>query len=181
MSYIGKSLISIPENVQVVYNKDENYLNIFSNNLFYKLNLPKELKSNIDKASLQLTVTENSKQSNMLSGTYNKLIRNIITGISSLFRKELHLIGLGSRASVIDTTLELKIGHNKLIKYPIPSDISIKSVRNVVIYVEGHDLKRVSDVAAQIRSLRLPDVYSGKGIRYRDEIIYFKEGKKKKK
>ena len=107
-----------------------------------------------------------------------KLINNIVFGVSAGFEK-LEITGVGYRAQVQGKTLVLQLGHSHEIRYPIPEDIKIDAPSQTEVVVSGIDNQKVGQVAAEIRSFRKPEPYKGKGVRYADEMIIRKEGKKK--
>ena len=114
---------------------------------------------------------------------YLSLIRSIFLGVSKGYRKKLRLIGVGFRASVIDKILTLKIGYSHEITYEIPIDVEIlcAKAKGTLLFLRGKELHRVCQVAAEIRGLRVPDAYKGKGIHYDKEQIVLKKGKREGK
>ena len=113
-----------------------------------------------------------------MHGTTRQLINNLILGISEGFTKELEINGVGYQASKDGNRLKLQLGFSHDIFMDLPDGISIKVDRNILV-VSGIDKQLVGEVAAKIRSLRKPEPYKGKGIRYKDEYVFRKEGKKK--
>lgn len=118
-----------------------------------------------------------------MHGLYRSLIDNAVIGVTEGYRKQLEVIGVGYRAEVSNGVLELALGFSHPIYFLPPDDISISVEsargRNTIITVEGIDKQMVGQVAAKIRSLRPPEPYKGKGVKYRDEFVFRKEGKKK--
>jgi large subunit ribosomal protein L6 len=112
-------------------------------------------------------------------GTTRALVQSLVTGVSLGFTKELEISGVGYRAAVQGKALNLQLGYSHDVSYPIPEGISIKCDKPTSITISGADKQRVGQVAAEIRSYRPPEPYKGKGIKYADEIILRKEGKKK--
>ena len=112
-------------------------------------------------------------------GTFRSLASNVITGVSEGFTRELSINGVGYRAQVQGKDLVLQLGHSHEIRYPIPEGITIKCETQNEISVFGVDKQVVGSIAAKIRSYRPPEPYKGKGVKYKDEIILRKEGKKK--
>jgi large subunit ribosomal protein L6 len=112
-------------------------------------------------------------------GTVRSLINNVVVGVSSGFNVKMDIIGVGYRAAVSGKTLNLQVGHSHEILYPIPEGISIECERPTQISVSGANRQRVGQVASEIRAFRKPEPYKGKGIRYENEYIMRKEGKKK--
>ena len=120
-----------------------------------------------------------SKRARPMWGTSRSLLANIIQGVDQGFTITLEIQGVGYRAAVEGTELVLQLGYSHEIRYPMPDGIKITSERPNHIAVSGADRQQVGQVAAQIRAFRKPEPYKGKGIRYEDEIILRKEGKKK--
>ncbi len=114
-----------------------------------------------------------------LWGTTWSNIRNVITGVSEGFVRELNIVGVGYRANVQGSDLVLSLGFSHEVRHAIPSDVTIEVVNQTEVKVSGIDKQRVGQVASDIRSYRPPEPYKGKGIRYKDEYIFRKEGKKK--
>jgi large subunit ribosomal protein L6 len=112
-------------------------------------------------------------------GTTRALVNNMITGVATGFSRNLDINGVGYRAAVQGDILNLQLGYSHDIPYPIPKDVRIICERPTVITVSGADRQRVGQVAAEIRSFRPPEPYKGKGVKYRDETVRRKEGKKK--
>jgi len=106
-------------------------------------------------------------------------VANLVTGVTGGFRKELDINGVGYRAAVQGKVLKLQLGYSHDIDFPIPDDVTITTPRPTEIIVEGIDQQVVGQVAANIRGWRPPEPYKGKGIKYRDEFVFRKEGKKK--
>ena len=112
-------------------------------------------------------------------GTTRSLVQNLVTGVDEGFTVNLEIVGVGYRAAVEGRDLTLQLGYSHEIKYPIPDGITIHCERNTTIAVSGADRQKVGQVAANIREFRKPEPYKGKGIRYANEFILRKEGKKK--
>ena len=112
-------------------------------------------------------------------GTTRVLLGNMVTGVSQGFEKKLQLVGVGYRAKVQGKALELNLGYSHPVSYPIPEGITIETPSNTDVIVKGADKQRVGQVSAEIRELRPPESYKGKGVRYADERIVLKETKKK--
>ena len=112
-------------------------------------------------------------------GTTRSLLQSMVTGVSEGFKKELEINGVGYRAAVRGDTLDLQLGFSHEVRYPIPEGITIQCAKPTAITISGASKQRVGQVAADIRAYRPPEPYKGKGIKYADEIILRKEGKKK--
>jgi large subunit ribosomal protein L6 len=112
-------------------------------------------------------------------GTARARIQNMVAGVSQGFTRELEINGVGYRAAVQGNALNLQLGFSHDVAYPIPEGISIKCEKPTSITITGADKQQVGQVAAEIRSYRPPEPYKGKGVKYADEVVLRKEGKKK--
>jgi large subunit ribosomal protein L6 len=132
----------------------------------------------IDVADNSITVTRLSEQNNIraLHGLTRSLVANMVSGVTQGFKKELEIVGVGYRADMSNNMLNLTLGYSHPINFPLPEGIKGK-VEKQVITIEGIDKGLVGQIAAKIKSLRKPDVYKGKGIRYLGEVIKTKVGK----
>ncbi len=120
-----------------------------------------------------------SKQARASWGTTRALVANMVTGVSQGFRKELELVGVGYRAAMQGKTLQLTVGFSHDVTFAPPAGITITTPKPTEIVIEGVDKQTVGQVAAEIRAVRPPEPYNLKGIRYRGEFIFKKEGKRK--
>ncbi len=120
-----------------------------------------------------------SRRARTMWGTSRSLVQNLVTGVSEGFTIKLEIVGVGYRAAVAGQELVLQLGYSHEIRYQIPDGVKVVCERPTAIEVSGADRQRVGQVAADIRSYRKPEPYKGKGIRYVDEYILRKEGKKK--
>jgi len=176
VSRIGKKPISIPAGVEIKINKD---------NVSVKGKLG-ELSQKIDNASIKLkkedsTLTvipvSSSKENRAKYGLYRSLINNMVVGVSSGFSKTLKIVGVGYRASKKGDSLEILAGYSNPITVDPLEGISFDVPDNTTIIVRGIDKQAVGEMAAEIRGMREPEPYKGKGIKYEDEIIRRKVGK----
>ena len=115
------------------------------------------------------------------TGTVRSLIANMVTGVCEGFAKELQLVGVGYRAQMQGTVLNMSLGFSHPIEYPCPEDVSIETPSQTRVVVRGTDKQRVGQIAADIRAFRPPEPYKGKGVRYGGENVARKEAKKKQK
>ena len=120
-----------------------------------------------------------SKRARQQWGMSRTQVANLVQGVTTGFKKELEIQGVGYRAQMQGNTLKLALGYSHDVEYPVPSGITITCPRVTEIIVEGSDQQQVGQVAAEIRDWRAPEPYKGKGIRYKGEFIFRKEGKKK--
>ncbi|HWL63386.1 MAG TPA: 50S ribosomal protein L6 [Steroidobacteraceae bacterium] len=130
-----------------------------------------------DKA-LQVTYTT-AEGARMRAGSTRAHLANMVTGVTKGYEKKLELVGVGFRAAVAGKSLNLTLGFSHAVVFPIPEGISIEAPSQTEVLVKGADKQRVGQVAAEIRGIRPPEPYKGKGVKYSDEKISLKEGKKK--
>ena len=112
-------------------------------------------------------------------GTYRTLVANLIEGVTKGFERKLEITGVGYRAALQGKNLQIQLGYSHDIVYPIPEGITIAMPKPTEIVITGIDGQKVGQVAAEIRAFRKPEPYKGKGVKYSDEFIFRKEGKKK--
>jgi len=148
--------------------------------------LPQGITVTVKDGVVTVNRSDETKQQRSYHGLARSLVNNMVIGVTAGFQRILDVVGIGYKAEVKGNTLVLNLGFSHLIEYQIPEGIKIKverqgkKVPNYVgsIIVEGIDKQKVGQVAAEIRSFRKPDAYKGKGVRYSDEVIHLKEGKK---
>jgi large subunit ribosomal protein L6 len=126
-----------------------------------------------------LSVSYQSAANSAQAGATRAHLANIVTGVTKGYEKKLELVGVGFRAAVQGKTLNLTLGFSHVVNFPIPEGISIEAPTQTEVLVKGIDRQRVGQVAAEIRDLRPPEPYKGKGVKYAGEQIVLKEGKKK--
>jgi large subunit ribosomal protein L6 len=139
-----------------------------------------------DDVSVELTNNEiavnprsDEKRAQALWGTSRAQVNNLVTGVTKGFEKRLEITGVGYKAAVAGKNLQLSLGYSHDITFPIPEGIAIVAPRPTELAISGIDKRAVGQVAAEIRSLRPPEPYKGKGVKYAGEFIFRKEGKKK--
>ncbi|MCP5038032.1 MAG: 50S ribosomal protein L6 [Rhodobacteraceae bacterium] len=120
-----------------------------------------------------------SKRARQQWGMSRTMVQNLVTGVTDGFKKELEINGVGYRATMQGTTLKLALGLSHDVNYDAPEGVSVTAPKQTIIIVEGIDEQKVGQVAAEIRAWRKPEPFKGKGIKYKDEYIFRKEGKKK--
>ncbi|WP_271951980.1 50S ribosomal protein L6 [Ruegeria faecimaris] len=120
-----------------------------------------------------------SKRARQQWGMSRTMVANLVTGVTEGFKKELEIQGVGYRAQMQGNTLKLNLGYSHDVDFVAPDGVTITAPKQTVIIVEGNDQQQVGEVAAKIREWRRPEPYKGKGIRYKGEFIFRKEGKKK--
>jgi len=120
-----------------------------------------------------------SKRARQQWGMSRTMVQNLVTGVSDGFKKELEIQGVGYRAQMQGNTLKLSLGYSHDVNFEVPAGVTVSTPKNTEVIVEGADQQLVGQVAANIREWRAPEPYKGKGIRYKGEYIFRKEGKKK--
>lgn len=177
MSRIGNQLLNIPTGVEVSVTA-ENVVTVIG---------AKGTLTNTFNSDLTITVADNTvkvdrsnekKETKSLHGTTTALIKNMIIGTSEGFKKELELNGVGYRASVAGKVLNLSVGYSHPVEMVIPEGLTVEAPSNTELVITGVDKQLVGEFAANVRKVRAPEPYKGKGIKYKDEIIRRKEGKR---
>jgi large subunit ribosomal protein L6 len=177
MSRIGKNPVAIPDGVRVEL-RDQT-LTVRGTNATLSLVISNDVTATIADGNVTVEPKDEGKRARAMWGTTRALINNMVTGIATGFTRNLEINGVGYRAAVQGSNLNLQLGYSHDIAYPIPPDVKIVCERPTAIAISGADRQRVGQVAAEIRSFRPPEPYKGKGIKYSDETIRRKEGKKK--
>ena len=179
MSRIGKRVLTIPENVNV--NVDENKITVKGPKGELSLDLIKTIKVNVEGNTLTVEKLKNDKFTNQMHGTTNANINNMIIVVSEGFKKGLEILGVGYRFAVSGNVLTIQAGYSHPVKLDIPTGITVNAISGTEIEVSGADKIVVGEFAANIRKVRQPEPYKGKGIRYKGEHVRRKEGKKASK
>ena len=176
MSRIGNRKIVIPEGVSV---KEENKKVTVTGKLGeLSLDLPEVIDIKIDGNEITLTRSDELKTTKALHGTANANLTNMIKGVTEGFNKSLEIIGVGYRFSMKGADLVINAGYSHPVEVKVPAGLKINLDSNTEITVSGISKEAVGEFAANIRKVRAPEPYKGKGIRYKDEYIRRKEGKK---
>ena len=137
-----------------------------------------ELNGVNNESTLQITGTVDTKESNMIHGTMNANLTNMIKGVKEGYSKGLEIIGVGYKFSVRGDVLTVNAGYSHPVDMKIPTGLKVEAVSNTEITISGCDKVLVGEFAANVRKVRKPEPYKGKGIRYKDEHVRRKEGKK---
>ena len=179
MSRIGKRVLTIPAGVTV--NVNENTVNVKGPKGELNLDVIKTLNVKVEGTELTVEKLKEDKFTNQMHGTTNANIHNMLVGVSEGFKKGLEIIGVGYRFTVKGKVLDIIAGYSHHVELTIPEGLTVEQVSNTEITVKGIDKQLVGEFAANIRKVRKPEPYKGKGIRYKDEFIRRKEGKKASK
>ena len=179
MSRIGNRELKVPANVTVEVNDNVVTVKGPKGELSYTFN--SELTVKVEEGSVTIERSNDSKKVKEMHGTTNALISNMIEGVSNGFSKGLEIVGVGYSFNVKGKTLVVKAGYSHPVEVAIPDGIELESVSNTEIVVKGISKELVGEFAANVRKIRKPEPYKGKGIRYKGEYIRRKEGKKASK
>jgi large subunit ribosomal protein L6 len=177
MSRVGKRPVSVPSGVTA--NIEGQTVKMKGPKGALQYVVPDDVSVTMDKGSIKLDPRNDSKRARALWGTARVLVSNLATGVTKGFEKKLEINGVGYRAAVQGKNLQLALGYSHDVVYPIPEGIVIATPKPTEIVISGIDRQRVGQVAAEIRAYRGPEPYKGKGVKYADEFIFRKEGKKK--
>jgi large subunit ribosomal protein L6 len=177
MSRVGKYPVALPQGVTADVKGQTIAIKGKMGTLSLVANPEVELKMADGKVAVSMR--EDSKKNRMLWGATRNNINNMVKGVTDGFKTVLEIEGVGFRAAVQGKELVLQIGFSHEVKYTMPEGITIKAEKPTIISVTGIDRQKVGQVAAEIRAIRKPEPYKGKGIRYQGEKVRRKEGKKK--
>ena len=177
MSRIGKKPVPVPKGVTVTI--DGQTVKVKGPKGELSHTLVDHVSPSMEETGVVVAPRDESKRARAAWGLSRTLVSNMVTGVNKGFTSQLEINGVGYRAAVQGSTLNLQLGYSHDIPYPIPGDVKITCERPTAITVSGADRQRVGQIAAEIRAFRPPEPYKGKGIKYSDETIRRKEGKKK--
>jgi len=177
MSRIGKMPVAIPAGVDVSIKEDQISVKGAASVLYLTQNSLVKITS--DAGKLSFAPANDSRQADAMSGTMRQLVNNMMIGVTKGFEKKLYLVGVGYKAQAQGAKLNLTVGYSHPVDKDMPAGITVTTPTPTEIVIKGADRQRVGQVAAEIRLIRPPEPYKGKGIRYSDEKITIKETKKK--
>ena len=177
MSRVGKMPIAVPQGVDVQITADQITVKGANGTLARAVNALVNIKK--DGAVISLEPADASVAANAMSGTMRALVNNMINGVSKGFEKKLTLVGVGFRAQAQGAKLNLQIGFSHPVTKDMPAGVTVACATPTEILIKGADRQAVGQVAAEVRAIRPPEPYKGKGIRYADERVVIKETKKK--
>jgi len=176
MSRIGKKIIDLPATVKLTVTP-EGAVKVEGPKGKLEWNLPRQIAARVEEKSVLIERTSENRDVRALHGLSRALVANMITGVSTGFVKDLEIHGVGFKAAVQGSALNLALGYSHPVLFPIPEGIKITVTDNTKIRIEGIDKKVVGQVASDIRAYYPPEPYKGKGVRYAGEQILRKEGK----
>ena len=177
MSRVGKKPVPLPSGVTATVKDRE--IKVKGPKGEMSLRVVEGIDVAVDKTGVTLTPKELTDDLRAKWGLQRTLVNNLVEGVSKGFSQQLEIAGVGLRAAIQGKNLQLQLGYSHDVIYPIPAGIDIKCEKPTLILVSGSDKQKVGQVAAEIRGFRKPEPYKGKGIKYAEEKIRRKEGKKK--
>ena len=177
MSRVGKMPVTVPQGVEVAINEAHISVKGTGGNLSIANNALVKVVHSAN--SLSFEPANESREANAMSGTLRQLVNNMVIGVTKGFEKKLNLVGVGYKAAAQGNKLNLAVGYSHPVNFDMPSGIKVETPAPTEIIIKGADRQRVGQIAAEIRAVRPPEPYKGKGIRYSDEKIVIKETKKK--
>lgn len=175
MSRIGVTPITIPNGVTVSIQSSS--VSVKGKNGELKIDVPRGIKVAQQDDAVTITRQNNQRQTRAYHGMVRSLIANMVTGVTDGYTKKLELVGTGYRAKKQGNNIVLNVGYSQPVEFPIPEGISIELEGETIVSVSGIDKQIVGHTAAEIRKIRPPEPYKGKGIRYQGELIRRKAGK----
>jgi large subunit ribosomal protein L6 len=177
MSRIGKRPVAIPAGVTVKVEGQKVRVKGPKGEL--EVVLHADVAPTLETQAIKIDPRANTKRTRAMWGLSRSLVQNLVSGVTKGFERRLEINGVGYRAAVQGKNLQLALGYSHEVLYPIPEGIAVATPRPTEIVVSGIDRQKVGQVAAEIRGFRPPEPYKGKGVRYANEYIFRKEGKKK--
>ena len=169
--------VVIPAGIKV--SLDESNIVVQSSSGELKLPQNQLVKISVNNDALSFVPVNETREANAMSGTMRQLVNNMVVGLSKGFEKKLTLVGVGYRAQAQGSKLNLSVGFSHPVIFEMPEGISVATPAPTEIIVKGADRQRVGQIASEIRAVRPPEPYKGKGVRYADEKVVIKETKKK--
>jgi len=177
MSRVGKMPITVPQGVDVSVNAEKISVKGTLGTLTRAVNPLVSVKNDAGKVSF--VPANESVEADAMSGTMRALVANMVNGVSKGFEKRLYLVGVGFRAQAAGSKLNLQIGFSHPVAKDMPAGIKVECPTQTEIVIKGSDRQAVGQIAAEVRAIRPPEPYKGKGIRYSNEKVSLKETKKK--
>ena len=177
MSRIGKLPVTIPAGVEVAV-KDK-LINVKGALGAMALAINPLVTVENKDGALSFAPANDSREANAMSGTMRQLVNNMVNGVSKGFEKKLSLLGVGYKAQAQGAKLNLTVGYSHPVVIDMPAGIKVETPTPTEILIKGADRQRVGQIASEVRAVRPPEPYKGKGIRYADEKVVIKETKKK--
>lgn len=177
MSRVGKMPVAVPQGVDVAIKDDQ--ISVKGKGGTLSLAQNSLVKVSNEGGKLTFVAANESREANAMSGTMRQLVNNMVLGVTNGFEKKLNLVGVGFKAAAQGNKLNLAVGFSHPVNIEMPAGITVATPAPTEIVIKGADRQRVGQIAAEIRAVRPPEPYKGKGIRYADEKVVIKETKKK--
>ena len=177
MSRIGKKPVTVPSGVTAKL--DGHTVAVKGAKGELKFTAPEDVVLKIEGNLITVDPRGDSKRARAMWGMSRSMIQNLVAGVTKGFEKKLEINGVGYKAAVAGKNLQLSLGYSHDVIYPIPAGVAITTPKPTEITIVGIDKRQVGQVAAEIRAVRGPEPYKGKGVKYAGEFIFRKEGKKK--
>jgi large subunit ribosomal protein L6 len=177
MSRIGKKVVAIPTGVTA--NVEGQKVRVKGPKGELEVVLHEDVAPTLESQAIKIDPRANSKRTRAMWGLSRSLVQNLVNGVTKGFERRLEISGVGYRAAIQGKNLQLALGYSHEVLYPIPEGIVVATPRPTEIVISGIDRQKVGQVAAEIRGFRPPEPYKGKGVKYANEYIFRKEGKKK--
>ena len=177
MSRVGKKPVAIPSGVNA--SVEGQMVKVKGPKGALELMLHDDVSAKVESGGVKIDPKYETKRARAMWGTYRSLVANLIEGVAKGYERRLEISGVGYRAALQGKNLQIQLGYSHDIVYPVPDGITITLPKVTEVVVAGIDRQKVGQVAAEIRAFRKPEPYKGKGVKYSDEFIFRKEGKKK--
>ena len=177
MSRVAKMPVLVPQGVDLSLSADLISVKGSLGSLVLKPNALVKIEQNDGKVTF--APADNSAAANAMSGTMRQLVNNMVVGVSKGFEKKLTLLGVGYKAQAQGNKLNLTVGYSHPVEMVMPEGVKVETPAPTEVLIKGADRQRVGQIAAEVRAVRPPEPYKGKGIRYADERVTIKETKKK--
>jgi large subunit ribosomal protein L6 len=177
MSRIGKKAVSVPSGVQAAV--EGQTVKVKGPKGALQVVLHDDVAAKLEKGEIKVDPRFETKRARAQWGTSRTLIANLMEGVTKGFEEKLEITGVGYRAAVQGKNLQMQLGYSHDIVYPIPAGITIAVPKPTEVVVTGFDKQQVGQVAAELRGFKPPEPYKGKGVKYANEYVFRKEGKKK--
>jgi large subunit ribosomal protein L6 len=177
MSRIGKKPVALPSGVTA--SMEDGIMSMKGPKGTLTLAMREEITYSLEDGAVSVKPANATKAARAFWGMQRTLVQNLVTGVTDGFTKTLEITGVGYRANAQGTKLKLQLGYSHDVDIVVPSDLDVKTPDQTTIHITGIDKQKVGQLAAEIRRWRKPEPYKGKGIKYRGEYIFRKEGKKK--
>ena len=177
MSRIGKKPVALPKGVSASISGQS--VEVKGPKGTRSFTATDDVTLSMEDGAVKVTPRGTSKRARQQWGMVRSQVENLVTGVTTGFKKELEIQGVGYRAAMAGNVLKLSLGYSHEVNFDVPAGVTVTSPKQTEIVVEGIDQQLVGQVAANIREWRKPEPYKGKGIRYKGEFVFRKEGKKK--